>query len=188
LKFLECLNWIDAARDAPVCEFRHIHPPLSRFAIVDHDVTDTELLGELPLCQAGLFAHVPKHCRELAVAMGLQRLEHAQHCRSKRACFSFLNSVKSPRKSAFERWANREGEAMRRFSNCGLFILALALLTVAPSISNGSYISGYTWNRQAVWYGGTGDGTQNGNPNLDSMGNPAWRYTARNGATYGSSW
>src|SRR5207248_116746 len=61
-----------------------------------------------------------------------------------------------------------------------------ALIAISNSASHAGYMPGYIWNRQSVWYGGTGDGTINGNPNLDSMNNPTWEYTARGGGGIGS--
>lgn len=69
----------------------------------------------------------------------------------------------------------------------GNIVLATLFVGFLASIATADYIPGYVWNRQASWYGGTGDGTTNGNPNLDSMGNPAWEYIALAGGGLDSS-
>ena len=70
----------------------------------------------------------------------------------------------------------------------GLLAALGVAITVLAVEAQAAYAPGYVWNRQSVWNGGTGDGSINGNPNIDSMGNPAWLYTARNGAALGSAW
>ncbi|MCC6321914.1 MAG: hypothetical protein IT438_10830 [Phycisphaerales bacterium] len=66
-------------------------------------------------------------------------------------------------------------------------IAAVAFVVLPASHSQAAYVTGYEWNRQAVWNGGTGDGTGNFNPNNDSLGNPAWRYAAFGGGSLGSA-
>lgn len=63
---------------------------------------------------------------------------------------------------------------------------AIGMLAREP-IARAQYSPGYIWNRQAVWNGGNGDGGTNGNPNLDSEGNPTWEYVALGGGGIGSS-
>jgi hypothetical protein len=67
------------------------------------------------------------------------------------------------------------------------FCCALFAGLVFGQVAFASYSPGFTWNRQADWYGGTGDGTTTGNPNNDSLGNPAWRYAAVGGGGLGSA-
>jgi hypothetical protein len=66
------------------------------------------------------------------------------------------------------------------------FVCAIAVLARIPT-AVAQYSPGYIWNRQAVWYGGNGNGGTSGNPNLDSEGNPAWEYVALGGGGIGSS-
>jgi hypothetical protein len=74
------------------------------------------------------------------------------------------------------------------FANCTSNLIAFLIIQAFfTRSSRAQYYPGYVWNRQAVWNGGTGDGTTNGNPNLDSMDNPAWEYLALGGDGLGSS-
>jgi hypothetical protein len=71
---------------------------------------------------------------------------------------------------------------MRKF-----LISSISVIAILAGAAQAQYSPGYVWNRQAVWYGGSGDGTTNGNPNLDSEGNPTWEYVALQGDGLGSS-
>lgn len=68
----------------------------------------------------------------------------------------------------------------------GVF-LGYVLIAAVANFALADYIPGYVWNRQSSWYDGNGDGSTNGNPNVDSMGNPTWEYVALNGGGLGSS-
>ena len=55
------------------------------------------------------------------------------------------------------------------------------LIVTTSSTAFADYTPGYIWNRQANWFGGMGDGSATGNPNLDGNGNPTWLYVSRGG-------
>jgi hypothetical protein len=65
---------IDPAGPRPVDEFRHVHAPVRALAIVDPTLRLPEPPGEVPLCQAGLFAQGAQKRREESITRRVLRL------------------------------------------------------------------------------------------------------------------
>jgi hypothetical protein len=59
---------IDAAREAPVDELRHVHAPLADFGLVDPHVRHEQLSCQIALGEARVFAEASEHRRQRAVA------------------------------------------------------------------------------------------------------------------------